>query len=144
MLQPCCCQHIFHKRDVKVVTYESGGVSSVVDYVLTRKNNMKDVKVIPGEECVLQHGLVVMDMSIKRSTKEKAKDMKVRLKMWKLRSAAGREEFECEVGEIVVQGESAQERWNSLEHGLTKAAAQVCGQKRERNVKTHGGGTKKL
>ena len=57
-----------------MVTYELGGVSSVVDYVLARKNDMKDVKdvrVIPGEECVSQHKLVVMDMRIKRSTKKK-------------------------------------------------------------------------
>ena len=58
------------------MTYESGGVSSVVDYVLARKNDMKDVKdvkMIPGEECVSQHKLVVMDMRIKRSTKKTAK-----------------------------------------------------------------------
>ena len=39
-----------------------------------------------------------MDMSIKRSTNKKAKGMRGRLKTWKLRSAAGREEFECEMG----------------------------------------------
>ena len=45
----------FTKETQKLVTYESGGVSSVVDYMLARKNDMKDVKdvkVIPGEECV--------------------------------------------------------------------------------------------
>ena len=63
-----------------MLTYESGGVCTVVDYVLARKNNMKDVKVIPGEECVSQHKLVVMDMRIKRSTKKKAKGMRGRLK----------------------------------------------------------------
>ena len=49
------------------------------------------------------------------------------MKTWKLRSAAGREAFECEVGKIMVQGKSFQERWNSLEHGLKKAAEKVCG-----------------
>ena len=42
--------------------------------MLARKNDMKDMKdgkVIPGEECVSQHRLVVMDMRIKRSTKKK-------------------------------------------------------------------------
>ena len=63
-----------------MVMYESGGVSSVVDYVLARKNDMKDVKVIPGEGCVSQHKLVVIDMRIKRSTKKKAKGMRGRLK----------------------------------------------------------------
>ena len=35
---------------------------------------------IPGEECVSQHKLVVMDMRIKRSTKKKAKGMRGRLR----------------------------------------------------------------
>ena len=35
----------FTKETQKLVTYESGGVTSVVDNVLTRKNNMKEVKV---------------------------------------------------------------------------------------------------
>ena len=77
----------FTKETQKLVTYESGGVSSVVDYMLARKNDMKDVKVIPGEECVSQHKLVVMDMRIKRNTKKKAKGTRGRLKTWRLRSA---------------------------------------------------------
>ena len=84
--------------------------------------DVKDVKVIPGEECVLQHTLVVMNMSIKRSTKKKANGMRGRLKTWKLRSAFVSEEFDCKVGKIMVQGESIQERWKSLEHSLKKAA----------------------
>ena len=46
--------HFSQKRQ-KLVTYESGGVSSVVDYVLARKKDMKDVKdvkVIPGGVCL--------------------------------------------------------------------------------------------
>ena len=44
-----------------------------------------------------------------------------------MRSACRRQEFECEVGKIMVQGESIQERWNSLEHSLKKVAEKVCG-----------------
>ena len=44
-----------------------------------------------------------------------------------LRSATEKEEFKCEVEKIVVYGESAQERWNSLEHGLKNAAEKACG-----------------
>ena len=49
--------------------------------------DVRDVKVIPGEECVSQHNLVVMDMRIKRSTKKKAKGTRGRLMTWRLRSA---------------------------------------------------------
>ena len=58
--------------------------------MLTRKNDIKDVKVIPGEECVSQHKLVVMDMRIKRSIKKKEKGTRSRLKTWRLRSATER------------------------------------------------------
>ena len=64
----------FMKEMQKLVTYELSEVRTVVHYVLARKNNMKDVKVIPGEECVSQHKLVVMDVRIKRSTKKKARE----------------------------------------------------------------------
>ena len=62
----------FMKEMHKLVTYESSEVRTVVGYVLARKIDMKDVKdvkVIPGEECVSEHKLVVLDMSMKRSTK---------------------------------------------------------------------------
>ena len=39
------------------------------------------------------------------------------------------------MGKIVVQGESIQERWNSLEHGLKKVAEKVCG--RSKGGKKH-------
>ena len=81
-------------------------------------------------------------MCIKRSTKKKAKGMRGRLRTWKLGSASGREEFESEVGKIMVQGESVQERWNSPEHSLKKAAEKVCGQSKW--GKKCGGGMKRL
>ena len=128
-----------------MVTYESGGVSSVVDYVLARKKDMKDVKdvkdVIPGEECVSQHKLLVMDIRIKRSTNKKAKVTRGRLKTWRLRSATEREEFKCEVEKIVVHGESAHERAPMRDGVLSNTVSRmrqrkyVDGQKGERNNK---------
>ena len=54
-----------------------------------------------------------MDMRIKRITKEKAKGTRGRLQTWKLSSGAGREEFECEVRETMIQSESVQKGWIS-------------------------------
>ena len=48
------------------------------------------------------------------------------MKTWRLRSATEREEFECEVGKIMVHGESAQEKWNYLENCLKNVAQKVC------------------
>ena len=47
------------------------------------------------------------------------------------KSASGREEFELEVGKIMIQGESIQEIWNSLEHSLKKVAKKVNGQSKK-------------
>ena len=48
----------FIKRDSHLITYESGGNKSQIDYVLfPRKLHrfVTNVKVIPGEECAKQH-----------------------------------------------------------------------------------------
>ena len=135
----------FTKDMQKLVIYESDGVRTVADYVLVRKNDMKDVKdvkVIPGEECVSQHKLVVMNMTIKRSTKKKAKGMRGRLKAWRLRPSTEREEFKYEVEKIVVHGESTQERWNSF-----GTRSQECSRESMWMVKGGkkcGGGTNRL
>ena len=88
------------------------------------------------------HKLVVMDMRIKRSTKKKAKGTRGRLQTWRLRSATEKEEFKCKVEKIVVHGESAQERWNSLEHDLKNTAEKVCGRSKRR--KKCAGGMRRL
>ena len=61
------CNTFFQKRDSRLITYSSGGNQSQIDYILTKKDDRKrisDVKVIPGEECALQHKLLVADMNI--------------------------------------------------------------------------------
>ncbi|EDO45072.1 predicted protein, partial [Nematostella vectensis] len=58
---------MFQKRSSHLVTYQSGGASTQVDYILTRKNNFRHVtntKVVPNEECALQHKLVICDKSL--------------------------------------------------------------------------------
>ena len=57
----------FVKIDNHLITYQSGGCSSQVDYILFKKRDfklVKDVKVIPGEECVAQHRLLVCDLKV--------------------------------------------------------------------------------
>jgi hypothetical protein len=61
------CNTLFKKEDKKLVTYESGGVSSTIDYLLMRKCDKRmvtNVKVIAGEEVVSQHRLLVGDYKI--------------------------------------------------------------------------------
>ena len=59
---------LFKKRDTHLVTYCSGPHMTQIDYMLFRKNFRKsvlNVKVIPSEECVQQHKLLVGDFLVK-------------------------------------------------------------------------------
>ena len=59
---------LFKKRQSHLVTYESGGNKTAVDMILIKREHKKRIMntiVIPGEECVHGHHLVVMDMHLK-------------------------------------------------------------------------------
>ena len=80
----------FMKRESHLVTYNSGGSKFQIDFILYRKtfkSMVKIVKVIPGEECALQHHLLVCGLVqiIRRSVKWK---FNPRLRTWKLRDLA--------------------------------------------------------
>ena len=52
------CSSVFKKRQSQLITYESGGVRSTVDYILMRNRDRqtgRNVKTISGEECVRWH-----------------------------------------------------------------------------------------
>ena len=49
------------------------------------RGSVKDIKVIPGEEIVSQHCLLLIDMVFKRYWKK--------LKLWRLRESEVKEEF---------------------------------------------------
>ena len=55
----------FVKRDSHLITYQSGNAKTQIDFILLRKRNLKmakDIKVIPGEECVPQHKLLICEL----------------------------------------------------------------------------------
>ena len=52
-------------QESQLVTYAAGPVKSMVDYIIVRqedKAKVRNVKVIPNQECVPKHKLLVMDM----------------------------------------------------------------------------------
>ena len=53
------------------------------------RGSVKDIKVIPGEEIVSQHCLLLIDMVFKRYWKK--------LKLWRLRESEVKEEFAKEL-----------------------------------------------
>ena len=82
-----CMNTWFEKLDRHLVTYESGGVRSQIDYMLVKghdKRNVINCKVILGEACVKQHRLVVMDLKVK-GKKPRKRRKRPRIKVWDLK-----------------------------------------------------------
>ena len=66
----------FQKRKIRLVTFRSGETETMIDYILVNnkyRSSVKDVKVIPGEEIVSQHCLLLMDMVFREKVKRKVK-----------------------------------------------------------------------
>jgi hypothetical protein len=76
------------ERPFHLETYCSGNHKTQIDYILYRKsfsNVVSDVKVIPIEECVQQHHLVVCYFKI-RLPKTKKRKFTPPIRIWKLRN----------------------------------------------------------
>ena len=59
------CNTLFMKQECKLVTYVAGSAKSTVDYIMLRQGDkvkVRNVEVIPNEECIPKHKLLVMDM----------------------------------------------------------------------------------
>ena len=125
----------FIKRDSHLVTYCSGGNSTQIDYILYRKSFRKavrDVKVIPGEECALQHRLVVCDFTVHIPASKKRK-FTPRLRSWKLRDPEVANKFReafllkaCS-STVTPPGCSVEDLWSNLKTQLLDSAEEACG-----------------
>jgi len=62
-LNQVICNTLFTEQESKLVTYVAGSVKSTVDYISVQhwdKAKVRNIKVIPNEECVPKHKLLVM------------------------------------------------------------------------------------
>ena len=120
----------FQKRKSRLVTFRSGETETMIDYILVKnkyRSSVKDVKVIPGEETLSQHCLLLMDMVFRKKVKWKVKFRK-NLKLWKLR--------ESELKEVFADGVNnkcdGNEDWYDLKNQLLDVASEVCGYTRDK------------
>lgn len=124
----------FKKKPRHLVTYQSGGAATQIDFILYRRSFRKyvsNVKVILGEECASQHRLVVGDFKVFIRPQPKRKFVP-RLKVWKLRDPEKQTEFSevfaaktQETGE--TQASTVEEIWSTLKVSLLQVTEQVCG-----------------
>ena len=79
----------FQKRKSRLITCRLGETETMIDFILVNnkyRNSVEDVKVIPGEEIVSQHCLLLIDMVFKMKVRRKVKIRK-KLKLWRLRES---------------------------------------------------------
>ena len=116
----------FKKQDSHLISYVSGETCSQIDFVLARtrsRKNFKDVKCIPGEECVPQHRLLVACISITTFSKGSSRDGCKRIKSWRLRDPNVKSRYSEKVASI-LQTDAG---WTGLKDTLILAAKEVCG-----------------
>uniref|UniRef100_A0A8I6WDI3 Craniofacial development protein 2-like n=1 Tax=Hordeum vulgare subsp. vulgare TaxID=112509 RepID=A0A8I6WDI3_HORVV len=79
---------LFKKRELHLVSYSSGQHSSQIDFILSRREDMRaclDCKVIPEESVVPQHKLVVVDFRFRIRVQLDKRAKVARTKRWKLK-----------------------------------------------------------
>ena len=77
----------FNKNEEHLITYKSGGNSSQIDFIMARRadlKEMRDCKVIPGEEVVSQHRLLCAVLRTKEA-KQRRRIREKRIKTWTLK-----------------------------------------------------------
>ena len=123
----------FKKRPSHLITFESGGNRSQIDYIiLCRKQNfklIKDVKVIPGEECVTQHKLLVCDLRLK-TCKPRPKPFIPKRRIWKLKEPTILRKYQDTLTRTLnpnIDSDDVGVLWEHLKTSLLSATEEACG-----------------
>ena len=96
---------------------------------------LKDVKVVPSEECVSQHRLLIFSTVI-RFPKKAEKVFTPKVRLWKLKDNEVKQAFEKHVAENAVllsNSQNVEDIWNILKSNLLESAKNVCGMTKKGN-----------
>lgn len=128
----------YKKREQHLITYQSGGNKTQIDYILCRRcfrREVRDCKVINGESVTSQHRLLVMDMSIRvQKGGVCRKEFQRKIKWWRLKEENVTEEYRDKVLESVVEKESVESWWNANSSVIKRVASQVLGKSSGKGV----------
>ena len=129
----------FKKRESHLITYTSGNGKTQIDYIITRRRDLKlvkDVKAIPNEECVSQHKLLVADTSLSVHPPKRRKFVP-KCRIWKLKRPEYRQKFEdrvaLELGNTNLQEQNSDSSWQCFKKALNTSAVAVCGMSKNHN-----------
>ena len=119
-----------------LITYQSGNAKTQIDFILLRKRNLKMakyIKVIPSEECVPQHKLLICELRL-RTPKPHPKPFSPKLCYWKLKEPTVQKEykqvFKSKVNAFNNVEASTEEIWNLLD-----TTNETCGKTKKRHHK---------
>ncbi|XP_037794219.1 uncharacterized protein LOC119589706 [Penaeus monodon] len=124
---------LFHKRNEHLITYKSGDRASQIDFLLYRRRNFREIKnykEIPGDHVTAHHRLVVIDLSIDVSQKQKRKaTTQRRMKRFKLKENDFQQEFKDRfLRELSHDMEDVNTWWNDAHSIILRAGKEILGE----------------
>ena len=124
----------YKKRENHLVTYNSGGRRSQIDFIMLRKEytkECKNCKVLPKEATTTQHRVLIAELEVKATRKRRVEGRKM-IRWWKLKNNEVREEFRRSVVERManaheVTTENVEEWWEETSGLIRSCGEEVCG-----------------
>ena len=119
----------FKKKEEHRVTYKSGGKCTQVDYILSRRCNLKEIsdcKVVAGESVARQHRLVVCRMILEVRLRKRVR-AEPRTRWWKLKEEDCCVEFREEVRQALDGGKDGWDDWATTAEVVREIARKVLG-----------------
>ena len=137
----------FVKKPAHRVIYNSGGRSSQVDYIMMRRQRIREVvdtKVIVNESVAKQHRIVVSAITIWTKWRKAPKPVK-RIKWWKLKDLKVKNKFKMKVIKSGILG--GKEDWQRVAEMIRSISRMELGKTSEKLAQQvdgrRGGGTRK-
>ena len=112
------------------MTYESGGRESQIDFlILCRRqlDEVKNCKVINGENVAAQHGMLVLDWEIKCNKRRIPEQVTPKIKWWRLKEENLKTQFREEALSERRLLENVQEWWEENSTVIVRAGQEVFG-----------------
>ena len=124
----------FVKKDNHLITYQSGGYSSQINYILLQCNKfhlVEDIKVVSGEECITQHRLLICDLKLKIS-KNAEKKFVPKLRTWKLEDPCKKEAYAESFNDLLANYridnlDNVDDIWKYFKESVFSDTEKVCG-----------------
>ena len=118
----------YSKPREHLLTYKSGGKSTVIDYFMVRQENLRELKnckVIPGESVSTQHRMLVMEMKAVRK-RMSPREITKRTGWWKLNQEELKDAFMEHLCSLEAKGKEP--NWKETYSRIIQLAKEELGE----------------